>query len=169
MAARRHCGWHVSPVVVDAEVTIDGPASRILNLPTRKVVELTSVFENGFALDVTSLNWSAGGPPGILERPVSVRKRSRAWWSSDYQALDVVMTHGYTEEEAADWRYAILSMVDQMGQVLVSGRGELDLLSKKVDDVTYRWRDPYAEAAESSLYSVGNIFCNFTLPHLEFL
>ena len=79
------------------------------------------------------------------------------------------MTHGYDDDEAADWRYAVLSMVDQIGQTLVSGHGEMDLVSKKVDDVTYRWADPYATAAESALYSVNNIFEGYCLPHVEFL
>lgn len=167
--ARRYCGWSVTPVVTDFAVTMDGPGSRILTLPTRKLVELTSITEDDTALTLTTLRWSAGGPPGILERPVSVRKKSGGWWKSYYQCIDVVMTHGYTEEEASDWRYAVLSMVDQMGQMLVTGRGELDMISKKVDDVTYRWADPYATAADTALYSVNSVFDGYCLPAVEFL
>lgn len=168
-SARRHCGWHVNPVVEDDAVTLDGPGSRILTLPTRKLVELTSITEDGTAVDLSTVRWSAGGPPGISERPVSVRKKSNGWWLPHYQCIDVVMTHGYDDDDAADWRYAVLSMVDQMSQVLVSGRGEPDLVSKKVDDVTYRWVDPYAAMGDSAVYSVSNILCNFALPHVEFL
>lgn len=168
-AARRYCGWIVNPVVTGDAVTLDGPGSRILNLPTRKLVELTGLTENDTVVDLSAVRWSAGGPPGILERPVSVRKKSNGWWTSYYQGIDVVMTHGYDDDEAADWRYAVLSMVDQIGQTLVSGHGEADLVSKKVDDVTYRWADPYATAAESALYSVNNIFQGYCLPHVEFL
>jgi len=167
--ARRYCGWSVTPIVTDFAVTLDGPGSKILTLPTRKMVELTSITEDDTALDLADLRWSAGGPPGLLERPVSVRKKSRAWWKSYYQCIDVVMTHGYTEEEAVDWRYAVLSMVDQMGQTLVTGRGELDMVSKKVDDVTYRWADPYATAADSALYAMNNVFDDYRLPSVEFL
>lgn len=168
-AARRYCGWVVNPIVTDDAVTLDGPGSRILNLPTRKLIELTSLTENDVAVDPSTVRWTAGGPPGILERPVSVRKKSHSWWTPYYQGIDVVMTHGYDDNEAADWRYAVLSMVDQMGQTLVSGHGEMDLVSKKVDDVTYRWADPYATAAESALYSVNSIFERYCLPHVEFL
>lgn len=168
-AARRHCGWHVSPVLVGDEVVIDGPGSRILNLPTRKVVDITAITENDQPLNVASVRWAAGGPPGALARPISARKTSGGYWSTWYQGITVTMSHGYTEVEAADWRWGILSMVDQMGQLLTSGRGEPDLLSKKVDDVTYRWVDPYAAAADSSMYSVASIFGNFTLPHVEFM
>lgn len=168
-AARRYCGWYVNPVVTGDAVTLDGPGSRILNLPTRKLIELISIDENTVPVDLTTVRPSAGGPPGILERPVSVRKNSGGWWPACYQAIDVVMTHGYDDDEAADWRYAVLAMVDQMGQALISGRGELDMVSKKVDDVTYRWGDPYAAAAEGALYSAKNIFEAYCLPHVEFL
>lgn len=168
-AARRHCGWHVSPVIVDDAVTIDGPGSRILNLPTRKLVEMTSITEGTVLVPLDKVRWSAGGPPSALSRPVSVRKNSSGWWSHLYQDIVVVMTHGYTEEEAADWRYAVLSMVDEMSTLQTSGRGEPDLLSKKVDDVTYRWADPYASAAESALYSQGSTFGDYALPVLEFM
>lgn len=45
VAARRYCGWVVTPVVTDDAITLDGPGSRILVLPTRKLVTLTSVSE----------------------------------------------------------------------------------------------------------------------------
>lgn len=168
-AARRHCGWHVNPILVDDAITLDGPCSRILNLPTRKLVELTSITEDGHVVPLESVRWSAGGLPGALSRPISVRKNSSGWWKSFYQCIDVVMTHGYTDAEAADWRYAVLSMVSQMGMMQMAGHDEADLLSKKVDDVTYRWADPYAAAAESALYSQGSVFANYTLPSLEFM
>lgn len=168
-AARQHCGWHVNPIRIDDALTLDGPGSRILMLPTRRVVALTSITEDGVFIDPSSVGWSAGGPPGALSRPVGVRKRSNGWWTSFYQSIEVVLTHGYDDTEAADWRYAVLSMVDQMGQAQLSGRGELELVAKKVDDVTYRWADPYAALADQALASVKNVMCNYTLPPVEFL
>lgn len=169
VAARRLCGWHVNPIIEDDTVIIDGPGSRILNLPTRKIVELTSITEDDTVVALDSVRWSAGGPPGALSRPISVRKRSNGWWTDQYQCIEVVMTHGYTDVEAADWRYAVLSMIDEMATLQTSGRGEPDLLSKKVDDVTYRWADPYASAAESAAYSQASVFGNYKLPVLEFM
>ena len=169
VAARRYCGWAVTPVIVDDAVTLDGPGSRILMLPTRKLVELTSISERGASLSLPSVSVTPGGPPGITSRPAAVRKSSGGWWGRDYQSIDVVMTHGYTEEEAADWRYAVLSMVDEIGQIQMSGTSELDIVSKKVDDVTYRWADRYANAAESALYSFSSIFDGYQLPPVEFL
>lgn len=169
VTARRYCGWAVTPVIVDDAVTLDGPGSRILTLPTRRLVELTSVSERGVPLSLTSLSATPGGPPGITSRPAAIRKASRGWWGSDYQSIDVVMTHGYTETEAADWRYAVLSMVDEMGQIQMSGTSELDIVSKKVDDVTYRWADRYANAAETAVYSYASVFNGYQLPPVEFL
>ena len=168
VAARRYCGWVVTPVVTDDAITLDGPGSRILVLPTRKLVTLTSVSERGASLSLASLSATPGGPPGIT-RPAAIRKASGGWWGTVYQSIDIVMTHGYTEAEAADWRYAVLSMVDEMGQIQLSGTSELDIVSKKVDDVTYRWADRYANAAESALYSYSNIFSSYMLPPVEFM
>ena len=50
----------------------------------------------------------------------------------------------------------------------VAGRGDADLVSKKVDDVTYTWGNPYA-MAEGVLYSVQPILDSYLLPRLEFL
>lgn len=167
--ARRDAGWSVSPVVANDSVVLDGPDSRILPLPTRKLVTLHSVTEDGTALNLANLTWSAGGPPGMSERPVSVRKKGQRWWSAEYQAVTVVMTHGYTEAEAADWRYAILSMVDQMSSYSVTGRSDADLLTKRVDDVAYTWANPYLGMAETVCFSMNHIFANYRLPRLEFL
>lgn len=169
VAARRHCGWHVNPIIEDDEITIDGPGSRILNLPTRKLVEMTSITEGTVLIPLDRVRWSAGGPPGALSRPISVRKNNGGWWSQLYQDIVVVMTHGYDDAEAADWRYAVLSMIDEMATLQTAGRGEPDLLSKKVDDVTYRWADPYAAAAETAVYSQTSVFASYALPSLEFL
>lgn len=138
-------------------------------LPTRKLVALTSISEKGAPLSLASVSAQPGGPPGITSRPAAVRKTSGGWWGREYQSIDVVMTHGYTEVEAADWRYGVLSMVDEMGQMQMSGTSELDIVSKKVDDVTYRWADRYSNAAETALYSFTSTFDAYQLPPVEFL
>lgn len=168
---RREMGWHVSPVKTGHVVTIDGPDSRILNLPTRKLVTLTSVVEDGTTLSPSTLRWSAGGLPEENPRPVSVRKRSNGFWSGNYQGVVVTMTHGYTESEAADWRQAIMTMVDQMSQVPIGAGGISDgaLRSKRVDDVTYGFDNSYVFMAENVLFSVEHILCGYRLPIVEFV
>lgn len=166
--ARRECGWHVSPVV-EVTLVLDGPGSRILSVPSRRIVSLTSVTENGRALNVADLAWSAGGAPGLMDRPVSIRKKNRGWWSAEYQAIEVVAVSGYTEDEALDWRQAILSMVDQMASLSSTGRGDADLISKRVDDVTYTYGSPYAAMAQESILGMSSIFDDYRLPRLEFM
>lgn len=169
--ARRYVGWSVSPVTEGAVVVLDGPDSRILWLPTRKLVALNSVEEDGTTLDLSTLTWTSGGPPG-LSRPAAVRKRSKGWWSDDYESIIVDMDHGYTEVEAVDWRHAIMSMVDQMSLVPVSastGYSPAGLSSKRVDDVTYQWAAPYMAVADEVLYSVAHILDDYKLPTLEFM
>lgn len=167
--ARRYTGWHVSPVIEGDIIVLDGPCSRMLNLPTRKLVTLNSVEEVGTSLDLAKLTWSAGGPPGLLERPATVRKRFGGWWSGDYQAITVDMDHGYTEDEAADWQQGILQMVNRMSLMNAGSGGGGILTSKKVDDVTYQWASAYSATAEDAVYSVDHILTDFCLPRVEFM
>ena len=57
-AARRWCGWTVSPVATDVEVTVDGPGGPVLTLPTRNLIEVSAVSENGVDVDVSTLDIS---------------------------------------------------------------------------------------------------------------
>jgi hypothetical protein len=166
-AARRYAGWHVSPVRVDDEVIIDGPASRALLLPTKKLVELTEVVEDGSILALTGLRWTVAA-----DYVVRVRKRSNAFWTGEYASISVTMTHGYTEAEAADWRHAVLSMVDQISLVPVGGqvaRSSSDLVRKQVDDVEYQWAPLVSGAMEQALYSVSSVLDAYCLPPVEWL
>lgn len=148
VAARRYCRWHVSPLLEAAEVLLDGPCGALLDLPTRKLVDLTEVTEDGTARDVTTLDWSENG---------SVRKQSGACWSCRYRSIAVTMDHGYTEAEAADWRQAILTMIDDMSSPNAENAGPL--VRKKVDDVEYQWD----AAAEQALLSVGYVLDSYRL------
>lgn len=168
--ARRHVGWHVSPVLSEDPVTLDGPDSRILWLPTRKLVALHAVVENGKTLDTTKIAISAGDGP-MQDRPVALRKRSGAFWTSNYGGIEVTMTHGYTEAEAIDWRRSILTMVDQMSLLPVSasmGVSEFGLSSIRVDDVAYGYR-AYDAMAEQVLFSVQSVLSDYALPKMEFI
>ena len=167
--ARSQVGWHVSPVRTGDVVVLDGPGSSILDLPTLKLVTLTSVVEDGVTLDVTKIKASAN-PTSSEPLPVRLRKTtSPYWWSCNYQAVAVTMTHGYTETEAADWRQAILTMVDQMSRLPTgsSGRSDADLSVKKVDDVQYEW-GAYTAMAEQVLFSVESILCGYELAPVYF-
>lgn len=134
-AARRLCGWHVTGVREDDEVTIDGPGSALLVLPTLRLVELAGVVEHGVALDVeTDLYVSTRG---------LVRKRSGARWSQHYSSITVTMTHGF--DEAPDFNAAVLSFVDRSSYAADGGR------RKAVGPFQY---EPEAMAAASAFSAV---------------
>lgn len=127
--ARRYCGWPVSPVIEDDEVTVDGPGGRVLSLPTRNLLELSEVIENGVALDVTKLD--------VSRRKGTVEKYPYGWWTGRASGIAVTMTHGLTEAEAADWRRAVLRLADLMDRE--TARDDPSLKRKRVDDVEYEW------------------------------
>lgn len=172
--ARREVGWHVSPVRQADSVTIDGPGRTVLWLPTRKIAEpdgIISVTEDDVLLDPGVYGKpSAGDGPG-LSRPIALRKKGGRRWSCEYGAITVVMDHGYTEVEAADWRQAILSMVDEMSLIPISsatGVSGFGLKTKEVDDVQYQWGTNYAAMAEDVMLSYMHILDDFRLPEVEF-
>ena len=102
-AARAYCGWHVSPVLVDQEITLDGPTtSHLLVLPTLKMTELSEVTEDEVAIELTDLNWSVRG---------LIQKKSGHWWSQMFGSIVVVFSHGYTSANAQDFESAIFSAI----------------------------------------------------------
>ena len=139
-AARRYCGWTVSPVATDVEVTVDGPGGYVLALPTRNLIAVSEVTENGAALDVTKLD--------VSRVKGTVEKYPRCRWTSRNGAVAVTMTHGFTEAEAADWRRAVLRLADSMSRQQYTQRDSPDLVRKKIDDVEYQWAERVITADE---------------------
>lgn len=129
VAARRFCGWHVSPVKTDDVLEVDGPGGRVLSLPTLNLSSVTSVTELGSAVDVTKLDRS--------RRKGTLTKRS-GWWTCRDGAISATITHGFTEAEAADWRAAIIELVDERSRD-ASLRDSDRMARKRVDDVEYQW------------------------------
>jgi hypothetical protein len=167
--ARQKAGWHVSPAKTET-ITIDGPDSRVLFLPTMKLNTLTSVTEDGVLLDLSTIAKSAGDGT-LMRRRVALRKRSGGWWTGEYSSLVIAMNHGFTEAEAVDWRQAILSMVDQMSLLPVSaatGGGSIQS-SLRVDDVQIGFVNPYTSMAEEIVYSYYHILCNYELARVELM
>lgn len=117
-ALRTYCGWHVAPTVTQ-DMTLDGPGTYELLLPTMHLTDLVSVTEGGAA--VTSPEWSAKG---------LVRKGGYPYrWSDRYRSIVVSMTHGFDEcpgeligvlTEAAS-RGVGGSVFSQVGQVRYAG------------------------------------------------
>lgn len=136
-ASRRYCGWPVTPVIADVELIVDGPGGRVLSLPTLNLIAVTTVTEEGVALDVTKLD--------VSRRKGTVRKQHfyhGGCWSGRDGAIAVKITHGFTETEAADWRRAVLRLVDLMSLEPVTVGAEREspeMKRKRIDDVEYDW------------------------------
>lgn len=105
-AARSYCGWHVIGERT-VTLTLDGPGSPLLVIPTLRLTEITSAFEDGNVIDPLTLEWSELG---------LVYKAARARWTRRYRGITMSITHGFTE--APDFNAAIVSVVDRlsMGQ-----------------------------------------------------
>lgn len=129
-AARRYVGWSVSPVAT-VELTVDGSGGRVLSLPTMQLLAVTELVEDEVEWDVADLRWSK--PKGC------VYKRSGACWTRHAGAITITISHGYTEAEAADWRRAILRLVDAMSYETVTSRTDPALKREKVDDTEQEW------------------------------
>lgn len=129
-AARRYCGWSVSPVQAGVSITLDGPGGRTLSLPTLNLVSVTAISENGIAWDTTKID--------ISRQAGTVEKYPHGHWTSRKGGITVTMTHGHNEAEAADWRRAVLRLADLMDRD-DKNRDSGDLVRKRVDDVEYQW------------------------------
>lgn len=118
-AVRRYCGWHIGPSVSET-LLLDGPGGRVLDLPSLNVADVASVTQNDTLLDPSSYRWSALG---------SI-KLNTGWWTEDYRAISVVLTHGYDDfEDVQETVKAIVMRAlmsptgatrEQAGQVSVS-------------------------------------------------
>lgn len=109
-AARRYCGWHVTPVLTNTAVTVDGPGQKYLVLPTMNLTALTGMVENGVAINVATLGWSVRG---------LVVKTDNTWWSEGFSNITATISHGYAA--AADFESVVFSAVDRGGFSLGGG------------------------------------------------
>ena len=100
-AARRYCGWHVTPVVTET-VTLDGTGGRLLALPTLRLVSIESLNENGETVDPETLEWSTRGL--VLKAGA---------WTDRLSGITATIEHGF--DEAADFDSAVLSSIERGG------------------------------------------------------
>ncbi len=150
VAARRYCGWHVSPERADEEVTLNGPGGYRLFLKTKKLNEITSVIEDGVELEIGTDVVADPETPGMLVRKCGA-------WTREFASIVVTFTHGYTEEQAADWRRAVMKVSRLWLQT--SKRDTADLKRKKIDDVEYEW----FESVVSTNAELASAFSQFRL------
>jgi len=79
-----------------------------LMLPTKRLQSIESLVEDGVPLDVSTLQWDEGG---------NVVKSTHQRWSVNMRGIVITFTHGWTEDEAADWRSIVLMVADRMSLV----------------------------------------------------
>lgn len=129
---RKEAGWHIGPMVTGHTLTLDGPGGRKLNLPTLKLVDLTSVTQLGteLALDDDSHDWSEIG---------LVEKRDGTCWTDRYRKIVVVMDHGF--DDLADLKFLTLSLVSRG---LASPMGAT---REQAGSMSIQWATPQAGVA----------------------
>jgi hypothetical protein len=144
---RGYCKWHVTPVATEANMGFDGPGqwggyavgigglyyasggymtgvlrrarvgAEILFLPTKRLLNVESIVEDGNTLTpLTDYVWS--------QDTGAVQKTNGTPWTANWasgngatQGLQVTFTHGYTAEQARDWRRIVLACADRMTMV----------------------------------------------------
>lgn len=84
-AIRLFCGWHVAPVLMET-VRVDTDGSRVVHLPTMRLVSLVSVTVGGRAVDVDTVDWSESGLIRLPYKP-----------PSRFGAVVVTMEHGFDD------------------------------------------------------------------------
>lgn len=97
-AIRRACGWHVAPVITET-LTLDGRGGSSLLLPSKRVVSIASVTNDGE--DVTEqVRFSRRA--GVLTLA--------SGWSCDVGAIEINLTHGFPPDEVPDVQALIVTL-----------------------------------------------------------
>lgn len=111
-AARRYCGWHVTPPRTEEIITLDGTGTQLLAAPTLKISTITDITENGIDVDPDDVVESAKAPGHLY-------KKSGACWARGFSAITLKITHGY--DDAPAWQAAVLSLVDRWSYLPTGG------------------------------------------------
>lgn len=148
--ARNDMRWHVAPVTAGEVVTLNGPGGGHLWAPTKNIVGIHAITNDGAAVDpATGVVRDADFPNKLVINTPP--------WSRRYSGITLTWDHGFTNTQAADWRNAILALVTNIAQISVLGRSDAELESKTIDDIDYRW------AAQQALGSVEPTLCKYRL------
>ena len=86
---RRRGGWHVAPVITET-ITLDGEGTASLPLPSRRVLDVTSLKINGEDAPADTWDYSQAGMLRLRQGTFPDRFRS----------VEVTLTHGYADAPA---------------------------------------------------------------------
>lgn len=101
-AARSYCGWHVTPLYTDQQVSADGTGGPLLALPTLALAAITELSEDGVEVDVDTLEFSTRG---------LVRKPAGQMWTTRFSGITATIDHGFPG--AADFDAVVLTAIDR--------------------------------------------------------
>lgn len=103
---RDFCGWHITPVLIET-IVLDGNGARYLHLPSKHVLNVTAVTEDGHPVTVS---WSQSGvmrktAGDVTAYPLTVEGWSypdgHGHWTSNDRAIQLTIEHGYEAAEVA--------------------------------------------------------------------
>lgn len=102
---RAYCGWRIAPQETVA-LTLDGPGTRVLLLPSLHVTDVVSVTEDSTTLTPdTDYTWSESG---------ALRRSS--CWPDQYRVITVEFTHGYET-----WPLDVQAVIDRLAARSLEG------------------------------------------------
>lgn len=131
---RAYCGWHVAPARTDT-LTLDGPGSLALLLPSLHVTAVTSVTEDGTLVAATDYQWSESGVVRRTAHATSWSPWGAPRWTDALRGLVITFTHGYTT-----WPLDVLSVVERLAARAVEASSGSMLLTQ-VGGVSYATDD----------------------------
>lgn len=99
-AVRKYCRWHVAPVLEES-LTVDGPGSSVVHLPTARLLSLVEVSNDGQPVPVAALDVSRAG---MIER-------RGGCWSSRFSGVSARVRHGYDLAAVADISQIVVQVV----------------------------------------------------------
>lgn len=84
-AIRGYCRWHIAPNLPET-VTVDGSGAGVLLLPTLHLTEVTSITNDGTAVDDLTV---------VQRSEMGALKITSGTWSEKYGGVVAVIEHGY--------------------------------------------------------------------------
>lgn len=106
-SVRRHCGWHVAPVITETLV-LDGTGGPLVDLPSMRVEEVTALSERLPGRGGLVHEWSREEIADLEWSRMGTLRRREGVWTSRYQGISITVRHGF--EVVADLSQTVLQV-----------------------------------------------------------